>query len=367
MGFGVWEANVHMLSWFLRLIGVGDTLAQRVAEAQWLWARPAVFWVGVVLLVPVAVFVWRRHKRALPYVSAPMRSVLTCCRVGVLAVLIFVLGGPYLRLVEEVTHKPIVAVLLDDSASMGLPAGLSGEAMRGAGRAMGMVDTGENGSNGPASALSAAQRKTLSNLSRAQLVGRVLAHQWDGTFAPLAERFDLRTYRFGRSAQRAKLVGDERETGDGDGVDRADTAIGAALRSATRDAGGRGLAGLVLISDGRNTTGPAVLDVARDMTDAPVWSVPVGSAAPMADVSLVDAAAGGARGHGLGRGDRARPRVRRPKGEGHAARRRHDPGHAGTGPARKRAAAGAARPGGGRDGDAPAVRACGDVERRARR
>ncbi|MFW6059178.1 MAG: hypothetical protein ACODAQ_03300 [Phycisphaeraceae bacterium] len=272
-----------MLTWLLKWIGVSDTVAQRVSEAQWLWARPAVLWVGVVLLVPAAVFIARRHKRALPYVSAPARGVLTCCRVGVLAVLVFVVAQPYLRLSETVTRKPIVAVLLDESASMDLPAGaFEGEDAQALAMTAGLVERRE--ADEPEE-LTAEQRKTLNNLTRAELAQRVLGHHEGTLLAELRERFELRTYRFARAVQQAALV-DAMERADG--AARDDTAIGDALRTATAETAGRTLAGIVLLTDGRNTAGPAVGEVMRGGADAPVWAVPVGSGEAMADISLVD-------------------------------------------------------------------------------
>ena len=48
---------------------------------------------------------------------------MTFCRVSVLALLFLILSGPYLRLIQEANQKPVLAVVIDESASMTLPAG----------------------------------------------------------------------------------------------------------------------------------------------------------------------------------------------------------------------------------------------------
>ncbi len=145
---------------------------------------PTVFWVGLVLLVPIGLYIAFRHRQSLPYVARPVRGLLTFCRVGVLLVLLFVLGGPYLHLAESVTRKPIVAVALDESASMNLPAGTFEEdELHDLAKTAGLLDEPANSSEDQAkdkqaeskktadkpAALTAEQRKTLNNLTRTSL------------------------------------------------------------------------------------------------------------------------------------------------------------------------------------------------------
>jgi len=55
--------------------------------------------------------------------ATKFRVALTATRVIVLAVLIAILAGPYLKIDHQITKRPIVAILFDESQSMNLPAG----------------------------------------------------------------------------------------------------------------------------------------------------------------------------------------------------------------------------------------------------
>ncbi len=67
------------------------------------------------------------------------------------------------------------------------------------------------------------------------------------------------------------------------------------MREIVADAAGRQLAGVVILSDGRNTTGPVPDSVVRAGSAAsalgantPIWSIPIGSSKPAPDISLID-------------------------------------------------------------------------------
>jgi len=287
-----------MITWLLKAIGVRETLTGRLDEVQWLWARPWAVWVGLILLVPIAAFIVVRHRRNLPHVSVPLRSVLSACRIGVLLLLVIVLGGPYLRLEEPVTQKPVVAWMIDESASMDLPVGpYTGPQLADLAVAAGMVERPADGSKPK---IDAKVRRDLVNLSRADLLSRVLAHQEQTLLAPLGERFDLRPFRFARGLRPG--TGDDVENPGDDDADsqaapeRSDTDLGSALEGAIADAAGRRLAGIVVMTDGRTTTGPDPIQVIRrhqavttDASGAPVFAVPVGSPQPPVDIAVLDA------------------------------------------------------------------------------
>ncbi|MEX0654772.1 MAG: hypothetical protein WD534_07485 [Phycisphaeraceae bacterium] len=298
-----------MIGWLLELIGVDPTLAGRVAEAQWLWARPGLLWLGLVLLLPAAVFVFRRHRRSLPHLTRGQRGVLTFCRVGVLALLVFVLGAPYLRLEESVTQKPVVAVMVDGSGSMALPTGgYEGEQLRGVALAAGVTELADEASEGEDGerlpAVDAEGRRTMSNMSRAALLERVWEQSGEAMFTSLAERFEVRGYRFDRRGQAMSLSGLASVAEDAAAMG-TQTAIGAALQEVIEDVGGRAVAGIVLFSDGQSNAGPGPADVVRrwretgagtasatagedEAAAVRVWTVPVGSGARLVDVRLMD-------------------------------------------------------------------------------
>ncbi len=294
-----------MLSWLLQTLGISDDIRSSIDQAQLIWARPVILWVGIALLVPIAFFIVRRQRNNLPHVSAGLRWLLSACRVGILLVLIVILAGPSLRLTREVTQKPILAVVLDESASMDLPLGvLTDEEMSHLAVAAGLLPPPQK--DKPPTPLSPEVRKKLNGYSRAQLLDAVLTHNRETVIKPLKERFDLRLYRAARQIRSGDLAGEPAKPLSAD--EAKETDLGGAMDKAIDEAVGRRLAGLVVISDGRWTSGPDPMSVIERLggtaDDAsvhlashdenapplrtPVWSIPVGSSTALVDVSLAD-------------------------------------------------------------------------------
>jgi len=284
-----------VIVWFLKLVGISDTLAERLGETHWMWARPRVFLAGVVLLAPLAVFIVLRHRHNLPNVSPALRGMLSGCRIAVLALLVIVLGGPYLRLEEPVTQKPVLAWLTDESASMSLPVGsYDGDQLAALAVAAGMAEKPPD--NGPAK-VDADVRRELVNVTRAQFAARVVDRHRAAVLVPLADQFDLRAYRFARRLQPDTTLAphDPKPEDSPPAGDLADTALGDALDEVIALAAGRRLAGIVLLSDGRTTTGSDPIQVMKrqqavttEKRVPPVWAIPVGSPEPPVDIALLD-------------------------------------------------------------------------------
>ena len=294
-----------MIRALLKAIGVSRTFTGRLGEVEWLWARPYVLWIGLALLIPLGVYIVLRHRRNLPHVAWGPRTLLSACRIGILLLLVIVLGGPYLRLAEPVEQKPVLAWLQDASGSMALPLGeYDGPAL--ARLAVATGDAEPTKDKSPPK-LTPEVRKRLLNLTRAETLERVLVHH-EGLLGALAERFDLRRWRFAgdlragaasSDAAADAAPADEEDASAGpDGPDRGDTNLGAALEGALADAAARPLVGIVLLTDGQSTTGPDPLqvmrrhqEVATESAGVPVWAVPVGSPTPPVDIAVVDAVA----------------------------------------------------------------------------
>lgn len=297
--------ETFVTAWILHSLGIGDEISSSIGQAQLIWARPVILWVGLILLVPIAYFIIRRQRKNLPHVSVGLRGLLSACRVGVLLVLIIILAGPSLRLTREVTQKPVLAVVLDESASMDLPLGvLTEEEMPRFAVAAGLVPPAEK--DKPLAPLTPEVRKKLNTFTRAQIFDAVLAHCRESVVKPLKDRFDLRLYRVARNTRSGDLAGETARPLSAS--DARETDLGGAMDKAIDEAVGRHLAGLVVISDGRWTSGPdpmAVIERLGGATDeasivlashdetapllrTPVWSIPVGSSAALVDVSLAD-------------------------------------------------------------------------------
>ena len=110
-------------AWLARLAGVGHDMASKIDRAEFHWARPDLLLVGLVLLVPACWWIARRHRERMPWLTPRQRFLLNACRTAVLGLLVFVLGGPYLKLEEKLEEKPVVALVLDTSDSMQLSVG----------------------------------------------------------------------------------------------------------------------------------------------------------------------------------------------------------------------------------------------------
>lgn len=281
-----------MTELFLKAIRSGDTITQNIDRVEWLISRPAVLWIGLMLLVVVGYGIVLRHRSRLPYVGAGPRALLSFCRIGVLFLLILALSGPHVRFEETVEQKAIVAVVVDESGSMTLPAGpFSAEEAPALLRAAGMSSAQESGDRNK-EAFSLLYSR-LNDLSRLELVEAVLKNE-QALMAELRERFELRMYRVARTVRQAASVDDPfvplvaSEAGD--------TVLGSALQEVIDGAASRTLAGILLFSDGRSTSGPEPMSVVRGVAtrggssrvDTPVWAVPAGSTEPPPDVVLLD-------------------------------------------------------------------------------
>ncbi len=178
-----------MTSWLLRQINASEDFAGHLDEVSPHFHHPWVL-LALALLVPLAVFIYLRQLYNLPSVPTAIRAILTSTRILILALLIVILAGPYLKLHLQSEKKPIVAFLLDHSQSMQLPAGpfeSDSELIPIAGAA---------GYKNVSGQIDADVRKALNRISRAKLAQSVLQKQ-TGLLDALAKKYDLQYYSFG--------------------------------------------------------------------------------------------------------------------------------------------------------------------------
>jgi hypothetical protein len=292
------------LAWLARLAGVGHEMASKIDRVEFHWARPDLLLLGLALLVPAGWWIARRHRERMPWLSPRQRTVLNACRIAVLGVLVFVIAGPFLRLDEKVQEKPVVAMVVDASDSMQLPVGRLPTATIAATAAAAGLDP--PAADDEAAAIATVEK--ISRLSRGELVRAVLDAQHDTTLRQLTDQFEVRRYEVARrprrlpnqpagprdpaatAAVKPSVTGSTAPAREG-----YDTALGAGVQMALDDASDRALAALVLLTDGRSTTGIDPLDAVRRATEAaggkprgPVLAVPVGSIDPPADIAITD-------------------------------------------------------------------------------
>jgi len=196
---------------------------------------------GVVALALAAIAYHRRHAT----LRGRDRAVLLTLRVGVIALLVFCLSAPALRLSTVVPQQNVLGILVDDSRSMRV-ADQDGE-------------------------------------TRGTVAARAFAP--DGAvMRALAERFRVRVFRFSESLERADSVG---------GLDFSGrrTDLAAALAAARRELSTVPLAGLVVVSDGADNAGGTLAEplLALAADRIPVHTVGIGDERLDPDVELTRA------------------------------------------------------------------------------
>ena len=168
--------------------------------------------------------------------------ILLGLRLGLLALVALCLFRPVLVVKAAVSQQNFLALLIDDSRSMRID-----DAPPGA---------GQQGS----------EESRRGDYARQQF-----GDPAGGLLKSLSDRFIIRTFRF--SSSPARMASPDELTFDG-----AQTKLGAALDGARQELAGLPLAGVVLVSDGADTTDAALTDALLGMKAAalPVFTVGIG-------------------------------------------------------------------------------------------
>jgi hypothetical protein len=276
-----------MTDWFLRLIGISDEFVRHRGEATLVLQHPYVFWVGLVLLVPVAYFIYTRQRRNLYSAPPAVKIALTVTRVLVLLLLIVVLAGPFLHLHFDTEKKPIVAVLFDHSQSMTLSAGPfeSEEEVRRVAEA-----TGYQVVNGQ---VSPETRKALNQISRAKLAQSAAQNGARNMLQNLAQKFEVQYYSFAKDVQPIGVNPADLKIPDPPGPRETwgnGTEIGDAILEVLNKAGDRQVSGVILFSDGQTTGGKSPAEAAQQaqINRTPILAVQTGVQRRLKDVAVVD-------------------------------------------------------------------------------
>lgn len=171
------------------------------------------------------------------------RIILTLLRITTLGVMLFCLFRPVLVVKAAMPQQNFLAVLIDDSRSMQI------------------ADWGTE--------------------SRGAFVKQAFGAKDAALVKALSERFVLRTFRFSSAASRLASA-DELTFGG------AQTRLGAALEGARQELAGLPLAGMVLVSDGADTTDASLSEALLGLKAAsvPVFTVGVGRDRLARDVQI---------------------------------------------------------------------------------
>jgi hypothetical protein len=271
-----------MPAWLLKLLGVSREITEHLDEATFALQRPILFCVGALLLIPIGYFIHRRQRENLATISPTLRRLLTACRVAVLAIMIGVIAGPYVKLDHRLEKRPIVAILIDHSRSMNLPAGpfRPDELMSLVSAIKGGKSDGDNPDLGA----------SLNQMTRWALAHAALERTSSSLVRPLSEKFDLSIAAFDDDLTPLPIDPSHVQLGDAPDPGGKRSAIGSAVEQVIEQAAGRQVAGIVLLTDGQNNGGATLVQAATDAARvrAPVFAVPVGSANPISDVAIAD-------------------------------------------------------------------------------
>ena len=202
---------------------------------------PALLILGGVALVAIPALV--TYGAARGNSQRTDRAVMAALRLGLVAVLVFILFQPTLVLTSVVPQRNFVGILIDDSQSMRI--------------------TDEDG------------------VARSDFVQRTFGSEGSDLLTALSEKFTLRFFRFSRDASRLNTVDDLSYSG-------TSTDLGNAMVRAQEELAGVPISGLVVISDGADNSGEALAESLLPLQAAniPVYTVGLGEEELSPDVQL---------------------------------------------------------------------------------
>ena len=171
------------------------------------------------------------------------RAVMAGLRLGLVAILVFILFRPTLILTSVVPQRNFVGILIDDSQSMRI--------------------TDQDG------------------VTRSDFVQSTFGSEGSELLTALSEKFTLRYFRFSRDASRLNDMADLSYSGTA-------TDLGNAMVRAQEELAGVPISGLVVISDGADNTGEALAESLLPLQAAkvPVYTVGLGEEELSPDVQI---------------------------------------------------------------------------------
>jgi len=256
---------------------------------EFLFARPlpAIAWVFIIVAIVALVVVLYRRERGL---TPALRISLIAMRIVILLLVAGALFEPTIAVKETREEKRSLAVLVDKSHSMAVSDQRKRpEDIEEAAVALGLVPlerAGEPGGRGPA--LDTKQRNAIAAASRLDLARGLLSTSAAPLLESLREDLDIRYYSFGETVL---MLGDGKgDAGDAIANVKADaqgTCLAGAMKEVASAHRGGSLAGIVILSDGIETSTAQPEAVAHDLgvRGIPVFTLPTGIPDPD-DISI---------------------------------------------------------------------------------
>ncbi len=256
---------------------------------QVMWARPAS--TGTMLAAFAAVIVLTSYLYLRPR-GLPMwvRVTLAIGRLAVLCVIVAALFEPMAVFRETLTHKRRLPVLIDVSESMSVKDQRKRpEDIIEAAAALGIVPLSETtDADGASMSLNAKQHQQITASSRLDLAKSLLSKSTSAMLESLGDDLDVSYYSFGKKLH---MLGDG-ESGATDSLaalkaDETGTFIAESLEAVAKADRGVPLAGIVMLTDGLDTSSRRAEDAVHDLGahGIPVFPVPMGISDPD-DVSI---------------------------------------------------------------------------------
>jgi hypothetical protein len=235
-------------------------------ENTWSWAPWATLLLAMFAVGWVVYFYARESSTA----GRIVKSLLVMLRLALVAIVVFMIAEFTLSLRR--TGLPTVAIVIDDSASMGI------------------LDRYDD-KKIAALVSSRLEAAGLDLASRLNLAKSVLLEPKSDVLAAIARRYRLKLY-FVSSAARAQAgsLDELREAVRGAQPRGESSRLGAGLRYVLGDLRGTPPAAIILLTDGINTDGFSLSDAAHysRRKSVPLFTVGLGSEKPVLDVELAD-------------------------------------------------------------------------------
>lgn len=266
-----------------RLLGI-DRIDPNQGTVSLTWHTQIPLWVVVLILIPaVAGLVWLIYRRERADVPSAAKWTLAGVRTLILLLVIAMLCGPTLTLEIVKFKRAHLLVLVDDSMSMRRsdPPSRVDEQMK-----LAEVTDLWNKQD----PLPDAERAQLMKLSRADLVRKALENPRLGVLGKLEEKLNVAYFTFSRGVRSIENKEKLFETYTNETALGTETAIGDSIKQARSMYKGLVIAGIVVISDGRNNLGIDPASVAKELKQGfiPIFTIAAGIPQRMKDIAFLD-------------------------------------------------------------------------------
>ena len=248
---------------------------------QVFWARP-ISGTGMLLAFVAAVVLGVYCYRSRQGVPSWVRGVSFFARILALSLVISLLFEPTAKVVNTETTKRRLPVLIDVSQSMSVQDQRKrSEDIGEAAQALGILplEMTEEELAQSAMSINPTQRQAITAASRLDLATQLLSKSAKGVIEEIGQDLEVSYYTFGEDLNK---LGAEADAISGLEPKASGTSIAKALETIANTDRGTPLAGIVLVSDGLDTSSQPIESTLRNLgiQDIPVYTVPVGIVDP---------------------------------------------------------------------------------------